>query len=395
MIFNVGSRRSGTFWLQRIVGAHPDVASVPSETHLFSHGIAPLFERFQHGSPSSPEVGAVYVEREALITATRALCDTALEPFRQGHPALAERTPLHVHHLELIAELYPEAGFVHIVRDGRDVARSLTRQDWGPESVAAAAEEWAGAVRAGRAGGAAVPVYHELRYEELLTTPRPVIERLYAALGLRLDEGAIESALREAAREENVGKSARGGVGAGKWRDEWTADDLAAFDAVAGELLQELGYEAEAPEPGSVQMRPRRPAPPPGGPPAAFDPSGTNAVIAAVSSGRAQEVLALASPDLRLWLGCGRERRTVEGEAVGTELERVLGGDAAFGSRQLAADTHPGFPWAGTTLVYEVDSEPVRRTIFTHVRAGRLRELSLPDAVSAADGIGARGRDHM
>lgn len=41
MIFNVGSRRSGTFWLQRIVCAQPTVAGVPSETHLLSHGIAP------------------------------------------------------------------------------------------------------------------------------------------------------------------------------------------------------------------------------------------------------------------------------------------------------------------------------------------------------------------
>src|SRR5437867_3952052 len=37
MIFNLGARRSGTFWLQRIVCAHSDVAEIPSETHLFSH----------------------------------------------------------------------------------------------------------------------------------------------------------------------------------------------------------------------------------------------------------------------------------------------------------------------------------------------------------------------
>ena len=46
MIFNAGARRSGTYWLQRITCAHPAVAEVPSETYIFSHGIAPLMERF-------------------------------------------------------------------------------------------------------------------------------------------------------------------------------------------------------------------------------------------------------------------------------------------------------------------------------------------------------------
>jgi len=78
MIFNVGSRRSGTFWLQRIVTAHPEVAAVPSETNLFSGGIATLFECFQHSLRSSAKVGEVYVERDATLDAVRDLCDATL-----------------------------------------------------------------------------------------------------------------------------------------------------------------------------------------------------------------------------------------------------------------------------------------------------------------------------
>src|SRR5213076_1354071 len=65
MIFNVGSRRSGTFWLQRIVTAHPEVSAVGSETHLFSHGIAPLAERFHHAALGSGQVGSTFIERDA------------------------------------------------------------------------------------------------------------------------------------------------------------------------------------------------------------------------------------------------------------------------------------------------------------------------------------------
>src|SRR5437773_700229 len=92
LIFSVGARRSGTYWLQRIIAAHPLVAEVPSETHLFSHGIAPLMERFQHEDPTSPEVGSVFAERGAVLDAVRDLCDTVFSGFLQpGQEYVAER----------------------------------------------------------------------------------------------------------------------------------------------------------------------------------------------------------------------------------------------------------------------------------------------------------------
>src|SRR5437588_5130521 len=71
MIFLVGARRSGTNWLQRTLATHPAIVSVPSETHLFSHGIAPLAERFHHGAPTSTHTGAMYVDRQRLLGALR------------------------------------------------------------------------------------------------------------------------------------------------------------------------------------------------------------------------------------------------------------------------------------------------------------------------------------
>ena len=81
MIFNVGSRRSGTYWLQPIVCAHPAVAEVPSETYVFSHGIAPLMERYHHGDRNWSEVGMIHADRERLIAAIRNLSDTVFGEF--------------------------------------------------------------------------------------------------------------------------------------------------------------------------------------------------------------------------------------------------------------------------------------------------------------------------
>jgi hypothetical protein len=244
MIFNVGSRRSGTYWLQRIVCAHPEVAEVPSETHLFSHGIAPLLERCQYEDPGSPEVGVVYADRAEVIGHLRALCDTVFEGFRQGRASVAERTPLHVNHIPLIHEVYPEARFVHIIRDGRDVARSIARQDWGPNTIDGAAAEWRDAVTNGREAGThglGPELYREVRYEALLANPDAEIAGMYDFLGLSAEEG-LEAALAEAKRHANIGPSKRGGVGVGKWQDEWSPEQVGEFDAVAGDLARELGY---------------------------------------------------------------------------------------------------------------------------------------------------------
>src|SRR3954447_17047570 len=254
MIFNVGARRSGTFWLQRIVASHPEVAAVPSETHLFSDGIAPLFERFQHSERSSPTVGKVYVDRESILDASRDLCDVVFAEFLEpGASRVAERTPLHALHLDLIAAIYPDAHFVHIVRDGRDVARSIVAQPWGPKTIEGAAQEWRTAVVAARGASLPPQTYREIRYEDLLADPEPVLRDVYGWLGLDAEDRIVAAAVNEATVGANLGASPSG-IAVGKWRDVCSSRELSAFDGVAGDLLAELGYPPSFPE-GSTPAR--------------------------------------------------------------------------------------------------------------------------------------------
>jgi hypothetical protein len=254
MIFNVGARRSGTFWLQRIVTAHPEVAAVPSETHLFSDGIAPLFERFQHSERASPRVGEVYVERDSILDAARDLCDVVFAEFREpGASRVAERTPLHALHLDLIAAIYPDARFVHIIRDGRDVAHSIAAQPWGPETIEGAAQEWRTAVVAARGASLPPQTYREIRYEDLLADAERAIRDVYGWLGLDADDRIVAAAVNEANVGANLGASLSG-IAAGKWRDMYSSRELAAFDRVAGDLLAELGYPPSGPE-GTARAR--------------------------------------------------------------------------------------------------------------------------------------------
>src|SRR4051794_25315435 len=377
MIFNVGARRSGTLWLQRVVTAHPDVAAVPSETHLFSHGIAPLLERFQHGAMGSTEVGRVYVERDAIVDAVRDLCDTVFAPMLGGRARLAERTPVHALHVALIAEVYPDAQVVHIIRDGRDVARSIVAQRWGPDGVAEAAREWRTAVEAARAGAPAGR-YVEVRYEDLHADPDRELRRLYGELGLAIDDAIMRAALAEAAIERNL-DPAQSPVGSGKWRDVFGPDELRAFEDVAGELRAQLGYpQGELPARGRrLRLRRRAEAPTEG----AWRGTGEHA-----DEDVGQHVFDHLLEGLRTDAARVGElldeatRVRVEGEERrGPELlVDAVRDDAAFRGRQVRGDVPAVAPLYTAVLDFELPGGGVaRRTVVVLIERGRITDLTL------------------
>src|ERR1044072_2576593 len=127
MVFSFGGRRSGTWWLQRILSPPPAVAAVPSESFFFSRAIAPLFDCFQDIDREAPSTGRIYAERELLLDAARDFWDRLFAQVGAGPTQrIPEPTPWHVEYLALRNGLYPDAYYIHIVRDGRDAARSLS-----------------------------------------------------------------------------------------------------------------------------------------------------------------------------------------------------------------------------------------------------------------------------
>src|SRR5204862_3616663 len=86
---------------------------------------------------------------------------------------VVDKTPENSLHIPLIRELFPNAGVLHIVRDGRDVAASMLSasrgwgRDWAPAQIRRAAETWRTCVESACAG-AASGRYLQVRYEDLL-----------------------------------------------------------------------------------------------------------------------------------------------------------------------------------------------------------------------------------
>jgi sulfotransferase family protein len=396
-VFLVGARRSGTNWLERILTAHPAIMALPSETYLFSHGIAPLAERFQHANPGSPMMGKAFIQRDGFLDGIRDLVDRALLDNLDARPAsevryVVERTPWHAQHLPLIADVYPDARILHIIRDGRAVARSLLSVEWGPSTMTEAAAEWRDTVAGSRNGALLFGErYREMVYEQLLGDTAAEIEDLFAWLGLELPDAVRARIMFEARTEFNVDPSSPR-VQADKWREELSPSDLVEFERIAGAELEAHGYERAA--------RGATPAPPRRRTPRSLPDVGRRARDRALArwsrreirrnhaaASRFDELLAvgdddgaveLLSPKARVSLLDGDERRAGRGAVAAADLAAAVADHRRRGQRAVSGSIHLS-PHAFTTVgTYELDDgSRWGRTLVLYVRHGRIIEVAL------------------
>ncbi|MGH2700221.1 MAG: sulfotransferase family protein [Actinomycetota bacterium] len=168
-----------------------------------------------------------------------------------------DKTPRYVEHIALLHRLWPRARFVHLVRDGREIALSYADVPFGPKTVAKAARLWDRRVGRGMAAGRTLPEdqYLEVRYERLLEDPEECLRGLTRFLGIQFDPAMLE--FNRLAKEEVLERAnlynphitekiAR----TRSWAEQMPPSQVEVFEAVAGETLSALGYERRFPHPG-------------------------------------------------------------------------------------------------------------------------------------------------
>ena len=262
-VFLVGCPRSGTTWLQIILGSHPQIATV-RETHLFDRYLADIYARYDSEAQKLGKDGLrILLGEAALDRLCRGFADGVLAEIAATRPGCAfvlEKTASQIWTTQLMRRLYPEAYFLHIVRDPRAVAASMlayARESWaneGEPDVLTAAEAWLSAVTIGHRELAALGERRiELRYEDLVASPDATLATLLARLGLepmaydpaRFSIDAVKS--RGTAGSpldpawENRENFFRRGAATG-WADELSPAQIAVIEDVCAELMAELGY---------------------------------------------------------------------------------------------------------------------------------------------------------
>jgi Sulfotransferase family len=288
VVFIVGCPRSGTTLLRNIVSAHPRIVITPEAPWI------PLWYENRKGLTSEglvtpaliskllahPKFALFHLGKEEVIGLTRndepmpyASFLTAIFDLygrMRGKDLVGNKTPDLVRKIDTLHSLWPKARFVHLIRDGRDVALSLmnwprvshkkpgTFKTWKDDPVSTAAFWWELNVRPGCDAGKSLgsDLCYEMRYESLVSDPKNECGRLCEFLDLPYDNSMLYY-YREPVLNNNPEPGDRRDRqpitrGLRDWCKQMSHNDVERFEAAAGVLLEELGYERACPHVGPI-----------------------------------------------------------------------------------------------------------------------------------------------
>jgi hypothetical protein len=282
--FIVGVNRSGTTLLRLMLDSHPQL-TIPPETHFVPEMIRlarrqnTTRKRLLRAATDHPRWGDFGLDEELLLArlqevkplnptdAIRVFYDLYAE--KEGKPRWGDKTPRYMRAMPRIERALPEARFIHLIRDGRDVALSQAERALEGEAptLTEVAERWRRRIETARVHAADLDSYLEVRYEDLVGEPELALREVCEFLELPYDAAMLDYHQRAAARltemDRDLGTGEDGPVRtgdqrlaghamtsepptterSGRWRQEMSAADEAEFERVAGALLAELGYE--------------------------------------------------------------------------------------------------------------------------------------------------------
>lgn len=281
--FIVGAQRSGTTMLRLMLNSHPHIA-VPFESAF----IPEFYRRLEaYGDLSEPQnvrrllddiaadpwvrKGGLISDAEAVpgyrIASYSELVDAIFTEYarRRGKRRWGDKTPTYVTELDVLWKLFPGCRFVHLVRDGRDVALSLGGISWGSSHVPRVAEDWRWkTMLAHKMGMMVTDHYREVRYEDLVTDTVGTLKSICEFLGEPFAESMLEYHL--SAEQDMPGESMqwhRSSVSAPDpsklyaWKQRMPLSDQILFEEVAGSALDLFGYE-RVNRPATLDVKLRR-----------------------------------------------------------------------------------------------------------------------------------------
>ncbi|MDQ2922162.1 MAG: sulfotransferase [Acidobacteriota bacterium] len=282
----VGSPRSGTTLLRFMLDAHPELA-IPPETGFLTLGPKlrgrndKLREKFFRAIINYPKPVPNWPDFEIPEEAFwAALADinpfTITEGYRAFYrlyaarfakPRWGDKTPLYCVDLNKIRQVLPEARFIHIIRDGRDASLSLRKMRFSPGwKIETQAAYWRKCCLAARRAGLGQADYMEVRYENLILNTRETLDLICGHIGLSYDDAMLTYYTRTPDRlREHKGRWRADGTPLltqeqrlrqqnrtterpdpaclFAWKREMSAEERRRFQLVAGDLLEDLGYE--------------------------------------------------------------------------------------------------------------------------------------------------------
>ena len=258
-----------------MLDAHPQI-QCSGEGHFIERFVAPLAkvmrdyiehmtlvaDRVYEGKPYYPTMGQAEFDRIA-----RGFIVDRLMTRKPGPEVrwIGDKTPRYTNNLPILQRLFPQARFINIVRDPRDVAMARMHQarragveervaEGTPERIRFIREggaDWARCVTPVDSFAAEHPgLLHNLKYEDMIADPAGEARKLFRFLGVRHDDSLVARLVAATSFEAMTGRKPgeehptsflRKGV-AGDWIGKLDPEALAALDETCGDLMRAHGY---------------------------------------------------------------------------------------------------------------------------------------------------------
>lgn len=268
--FIVGIGRSGTTLLRLMFHSHPNI-SIPYESHFITdyyqklddYGdlniddnlrklLSDIFDeellkQWDHEFTVDDLIPKI--EQRELGSVFRAIYSDYTKA--KGKDRWGDKSD-YLDRMHIINELFPDAKFIHIIRDGRDVANSVLKLPWGPKDIIQAAEWWHIHLVLGRRMGAMLGKsrYTEVTYENLVSDTEHELTRLCEFIGVDYSEEMLsyykkhtrsipDSRKNQHYNADSPPKKDR----VAAWKKEMSPTYISIFNHYASHSLNECGYE--------------------------------------------------------------------------------------------------------------------------------------------------------
>lgn len=256
-IFIGGAPRSGLTLVRIILDAHPEISCGPDAGHVALTMTSADFEATLGGLHRAH----FFLEPEGVRANFARAIAAPMEKRAQAHgkSRWADKTAFAILVFEQLAALFPEARFVHLVRDGRDVAASLLERSWRAPSgalfdqcasIEGAARYWGSIIARGleterRLGDRVLRV----RYEDIVAKPERALRRICGFAGVEFVPDILKIEDRNpslAGLELETAARLRRKIderAVGRWRRDLEPEAAAAAFRTYRPLLDALGYQ--------------------------------------------------------------------------------------------------------------------------------------------------------
>jgi len=271
LFFLVGSPRSGTTWLQALLSRSEFVASAP-ETHMFDEYMRSFFWSWNNFRRGSGNWGLhLLLEESEFLAMVRQAAGVVFSKILLNHrqaTTVVEKSPSHGLFGKEILSVFPDAHFIHLVRDPRAVVSSLMAasrtwaKDWAPGNIQGATDLWVEHVNRARSISALTPNYYELKYRDLALDGPRSLKKLFDWMKIPATKEQCDRFVEECRIDRlRGGKLADPPWGVmpvdgreffrvgsrTQWQSDLTRRQVALVEWIAGDLMDEFGFERSVP----------------------------------------------------------------------------------------------------------------------------------------------------